>query len=220
MLELCGGVILFDVVRDEVEGGKTRGSPTFQFFKAFFDIFVSMSLLPVCLFVASLLLVLNRRFNPGPLVFEQERMGRRCKPFTAYKFRSMLPAQLIERQAGDPVEQDRITKLGRFLRRSRLDELPQIFNVLRGEMSLIGPRPDYFPHAQEFLTSVPGYRARHDVRPGISGLAQTEVGYAQGPIETRRKVLADLYYIKNAGFLLEAWIVWRTFCTIFGRKGL
>ena len=86
-------------------------------------------------------------------------------------------------------------------------------------MSLIGPRPDYFDHAVHFLDEVPGYRERHSVRPGISGLARTEVGYVEGVEATRQKVNADLYYITNSGFALEFWILWRTFAVILGRAG-
>lgn len=197
-----------------------KGSLTFRVAKRSFDVSVSILLLPVLVLTTLLLLVVNPWLNRGPLIFKQERMGRYCNPFVAYKFRSMLCADVIERGASDPLEHHRITKFGQFLRKSRLDELPQVFNVLKGEMSLIGPRPDYLPHAEVFLREVPGYRARHAVRPGISGLAQTEIGYAQGPVETRRKVLADLYYIRNASFLLETWIVWRTLCIVFGRKGV
>jgi lipopolysaccharide/colanic/teichoic acid biosynthesis glycosyltransferase len=196
------------------------GSTVFRIAKRFFDVTISIFLLPVVAVAAFFVLLLNPFLNPGPLFLKQERMGRHCRPFVAYKFRSMLCATVIERGAGDPLEHHRISKFGRFLRRSRLDELPQVVNVLKGDMSLIGPRPDYLPHAEVFLVEVPGYRERHAVRPGISGLAQTEVGYVQGPAETRRKVLADLYYIRNAGFLLETWIVWRTLCTVFGRKGV
>ena len=104
-------------------------------------------------------------------------------------------------------------------RSTRLDEVPQFFNVLRGEMSLIGPRPDYLPHARVYLETIPGYRARHRVLPGISGLAQTEVGYAQGIDATRRKVDADLIYIGNASISLDLWLTWRTIRTVLLGKG-
>lgn len=217
------GFEVFDITDERVseKAAVSRSdSISFRFAKRLFDLVVCVALLPVLLLAAVITLALNVRLNPGPMIFKQERMGRHCKPFIAYKFRSMLPAAVIERGAHDPLEHHRITKFGRFLRKSRIDELPQVFNVLKGEMSLIGPRPDYLPHAEIFLRDVPGYRERHDVRPGISGLAQTEIGYAEGPAETRRKVLADLYYIRNASFLLETWIVWRTLCTVFGRKGI
>jgi lipopolysaccharide/colanic/teichoic acid biosynthesis glycosyltransferase len=214
---------VFDTASESVVGTSTTsrsGSIIFRISKRFFDLAGSILLLPLLGVAALLALALNPWLNPGPLIYQQERMGRHCRPFVAYKFRSMLCAAVIDRGAGDPLEHHRISKFGRFLRRSRIDELPQVFNVLKGDMSLIGPRPDYLPHAEVFLLEVPGYRERHAVRPGISGLAQTEVGYVQGPAETRRKVLADLYYIRNTGFLLETWIVWRTLCIVFWRKGV
>lgn len=170
--------------------------------------------------ISALLLVLNPLFNRGPLFYTQRRMGQGCKPFTAIKFRTMLPDSGAMRGHDDPLETDRITPLGRFLRKSRVDELPQVLNVLRGEMSLIGPRPDVVEHAREYLLLVPGYRDRHAVRPGISGLAQTEIGYAEGVEATRRKVRADLYYIEHAGFGLDAYIFVRTIQTVLGRRGL
>lgn len=187
--------------------------------KRAFDIVFSLCLLPILCCTAVCLLVLNPFLNRGPLLYVQPRMGRDCRAFPAMKFRSMLPAQSIARRADDPLEVDRITALGRFLRKSRLDELPQLINVLRGDMSLIGPRPDYFHHARHYLRVIPGYRARHTVRPGISGLAQTQLGYAAGIEATTAKVRADLYYIQNAGFRLEAWIFWRTLVTVLGRHG-
>jgi len=169
--------------------------------------------------VATLLFILNPFFNRGPLFFVQERMGRNCLPFKAIKFRSMMHVGEILRGHEDPIEIDRITPLGRFMRKCRIDELPQIINVLKGEMSLIGPRPDYFEHAKAFQASVPGYTERHVIRPGISGLAQIEVGYTQGCEATRKKVAADLRYIRNAGFRMEAWLVWKTLVTVLGFKG-
>ena len=123
------------------------------------------------------------------------------------------------RSAEDPLEHDRITPLGHLLRRSRIDELPQVVNVLRGEMSLIGPRPDYFHHARRYMRSVPGYRRRHDVRPGISGLAQTDLGYVDCSEGTRRKVALDLRYVEEMSLRLDLYVFWRTLVTVFGRKG-
>ncbi|UWQ77557.1 sugar transferase [Leisingera sp. M658] len=188
--------------------------------KRMFDLVVSCAiLLPLALMCASGLLLLNPFWNRGPLLYSQRRMGRGCRPFTAYKFRTMRPAPEIRRTADCPLEEERITPLGRFLRRVRLDELPQIINVFRGEMSLIGPRPDYIGHARRFLSDVPGYQERHAVRPGISGWAQVELGYIEGVDATRNKVRADLHYIANAGFAMEARIVWRTLSVIARRGG-
>lgn len=187
--------------------------------KRVFDIVLSVILLPLLAMFALGLLILNPFFNQGRLLFVQKRMGRDCRAFPAFKFRSMREVAQVNRSADCPLETDRITPLGRFIRKTRIDELPQIVNVLRGEMSLIDPRPDYFDHAVHYLSEIPGYRERHAVRPGISGLAQTEVGYVEGVEATRQKVSADLYYIANCGPRLEAWIVWRTFAVIFGRAG-
>lgn len=192
----------------------------FNLSKRTFDLVVcTVFLLPLTLLCGAVLLLLNPIRNKGPLIFAQERMGRNCTPFTAYKFRSMRPVEKIDRGADCPLETDRITPLGRFLRKSRIDELPQIFNVFKGEMSLIGPRPDYITHARQFLTEVPGYQARHAVRPGISGWAQVELGYIEGTEATRKKVEADLHYITNASLALEALIVWRTVAVMARRGG-
>ena len=200
--------------------GRSSG-PTVGFLvvKRAMDVAVSLLLFPVLCGVAILLLFLNPIANRGPVLFVQIRMGQSCRPFVAYKFRSMTPRPRTNRQPFDPVETCRITRLGHLLRRSRIDELPQIINVLKGEMSLIGPRPDYIHHARHYRRHVPGYRARHRVRPGISGLAQTEVGYAQNSDAIAAKVRADIQYINTLGLTQEARIFCRTVQTVFGLKG-
>ena len=180
--------------------------------------FAVILLLPVLVF-GLILILLTPFMNAGPLLFWQVRMGQDCKPFTVIKFRTMRPV-CGPRGAFDHVETERITVLGRFLRQTRIDELPQVINVLRGEMSLIGPRPDSYEHAQVYLRDVPGYAARQHVLPGISGYAQTEIGYVDAIAGLHRKVAADLYYIANASFGLDMWIVWRTLIVIAARKGV
>lgn len=191
----------------------------YLFAKRCFDIVVSILLLPLLVLSGLVLLFLNPFYNPGRLLYVQARMGRDCKAFAAIKFRSMSEVERVTRGADDPIEDDRITQLGRLIRKFRIDEVPQILNVLKGEMSLIGPRPDYFHHARRFLRHVPGYRERHLMRPGISGLAQTEVGYVVGAEATSEKVAADLHYIQNAGFRMDTWVFWRTLVTVFGARG-
>ncbi len=186
--------------------------------KRVFDVGFSLILLLPLAICALALLVLNPFWNRGPLFFRQTRMGKDCSAFKAVKFRSMR-CERITRGADDPIESERITKLGTFLRRTRMDELPQVMNVLKGDMSLIGPRPDYFTHAKAYVRQVPGYRDRHSIRPGISGLAQVDVGYVQGIDGTAAKVRADLIYIQQAGFALDVQIFWKTLKTVVGRKG-
>lgn len=195
-------------------------APGYKAAKRGFDlVFVTLVLLPATLIVAAVLLALNPLLNPGPLLYPQKRMGRDCRPFRALKFRTMTVRGRPLRGPDDPIEADRITPLGRWLRRSRFDELPQIINVYRGDMSLIGPRPDYFRHAHHYMRTIPAYRDRHIVRPGISGLAQVELGYSEGTEATRAKTLADIDYIRRASLLFDLWIFWRTILTVIRMRG-
>lgn len=184
-----------------------------------FDLGVSLILLVPLAFVTGLLFILNPLLNAGPVVFRQTRMGKGCQPFTAIKFRTMSVKTGVTRGAFDALETDRISRLGQILRKTRIDELPQIINVLRGEMSLIGPRPDSFDHAIVYLRDVPGYAQRHRILPGISGYAQTEVGYVDDLDGVREKVVADLYYLRHATLQFDLWIAWRTLCVVFGCRG-
>ena len=181
----------------------TNRNKLFWINKRVFDIFISILLLPLLILCSCFLLVLNLFFNPGSLFFIQERMGKNCCSFYAIKFRTMVPVEKITRQYDDPLELDRIKPFGKVIRKFRLDELPQIVNILKGDMSLVGPRPDYYSHALEFLKKVEGYRKRHDIRPGITGLSQIRLGYAEGLKATADKVNVDNYYIQNAGYVIE-----------------
>ncbi|SFR44633.1 Sugar transferase involved in LPS biosynthesis (colanic, teichoic acid) [Yoonia tamlensis] len=186
--------------------------------KVMFDRIVALLLLGPLIICAAVLAVLNPFVNAGSLIFTQKRMGQNCKPFTMIKFRTMHTARQA-RGAFDRLESERVTPLGQFLRRSRIDELPQIINVLRGEMSLIGPRPDCYDHALVYLRDVPGYAARQGALPGISGYAQTELGYIDDMDAMRRRVAADLYYIAHASFGFDLRIAWRTLGVVMGRRG-
>ncbi len=213
-------VDVYDVSQSSLSNsGSIGGSAYFWRVKRVADVVVSLLLLPVFAFFALALLLINPKLNRGPLFFHQKRMGQDLVPFTAIKFRSMQPAAAITRSVDDPIEAHRINALGRVIRKTRIDELPQILNVLRGEMSLIGPRPDYFEHAREYVAQIPEYRHRHLVRPGISGLAQVTLGYAEGLDATRAKATADLAYIRNASFALEVRIFWLTLVTVLMRRG-
>jgi lipopolysaccharide/colanic/teichoic acid biosynthesis glycosyltransferase len=186
----------------------------FWVFKRFFDLFICLLLIPFLVFFSILIICLNVFYNKGPVFFLQKRMGKNCKPFYAIKFRTMTNLITIGRKYSDPLELDRITSLGFVLRKTKIDELPQILNVIKGDMSLIGPRPDYYEHALSFIEHVPYYRLRHTIRPGISGLSQIRLGYAEGLIATRRKSKVDIYYINNACFSLDLKIFLGTIFTI------
>jgi lipopolysaccharide/colanic/teichoic acid biosynthesis glycosyltransferase len=131
----------------------------------------------------------------------------------------MTHINVITRKYDDPIETNRITPLGGILRKMRIDELPQILNVLKGDMSLIGPRPDYYEHALEYLENVEGYRDRHTIRPGITGLSQVRLGYADTLEATSKKTYIDNYYIKNVGYIIELKIIVNTILIIIRGLG-
>ena len=174
---------------------------------------------PVLLIIALLI----RIESPGPALFCQQRVGFHGKPFKIYKFRTMRTeplADMDERQRaittnGDP----RITRIGRFLRRTRLDELPQVINILRGQMSWIGPRPEAVPLSQWYEAQLPFYHYRHIVRPGITGWAQVNQGHVAEVDDVREKLQFDFYYIKNFSPWIEIVIFLKTFRTLLGGFG-
>jgi exopolysaccharide biosynthesis polyprenyl glycosylphosphotransferase len=155
-----------------------------------------------------------------PILFAQQRAGRGGKPFTMYKFRTMVPDAEADGQPRLASENDpRVTRVGAFLRRTRLDEFPQFYNILRGEMSLVGPRAERPELVARFQKQIPFYRARLLVKPGLTGWAQINYGYASTVEETRVKLEYDLYYIKHRSMLMDLVILLRTIGTIFGLRG-
>lgn len=199
----------------------TGGSSLFWTGKRAIDVLLSVIALPIVTAIAMVIVVLNPFFNPGRLLFRQQRMGLDGKPFIAFKFRSMTEVSEIDRGPYDGIESDRITRLGSLLRRCRIDELPQFWNILKGEMSLIGPRPDYYPHAVVYCHDIPDYANRHLVRPGITGLAQVRSGYAECARSVAMKVSDDVTYIANASWTMELRIARDTVGVIlsgFGHK--
>ena len=161
--------------------------------------------------------VLVKASGPGPVIFKQERVGLHNRPFSMYKFRSMTMQPPGEEKKAWTVKDDpRVTKVGRFLRRTSLDELPQLFNILKGDMSLVGPRPERPGWVEKFREEIPRYMVRHQVRPGLTGWAQ--VNGLRGDTSIRKRIEYDLYYIENwtPGFDIK--IVLMTFFTGFVNK--
>ena len=193
---------------------RSNRNKLFWISKRLFDVVMSLLLLPLLIIISIFLLFLNPFYNIGRLLFIQERMGKNCEAFFAIKFRTMSPIEEITRKYDEPIEIDRITPLGRVLRRTRIDELPQILNVLRGDMSLIGPRPDYYAHALEYLKNIEGYCDRHTIRPGITGLSQVRLGYVENLDSISKKVSIDNYYIQNVSYITELKIIFSTIIVI------
>ncbi len=162
----------------------------------------------------------NRFSDPGPLFFAQERVGRGGRLFCVLKFRSMIVdaekhSGAVWAEENDP----RITPIGRFLRATRLDEVPQFWNVLRGDMSLIGPRPERPHFVAQLAKEIPFYRARHAVKPGLTGWAQVRYRYGASVEDSLIKLQYDLFYIKNQGVLLDMEILLKTIGVVLGFKG-
>lgn len=182
-------------------------------FKRFVDTLVALMLLPFLLPLFFLLALLIRLDTPGNPIFIHERLGYRAKPFKMYKFRSMyLGCEGNDYANG--CDDPRITPVGRWLRKYRLDELPQVINVLKGDMSFIGPRPESARLAESYEREVPFFSYRHVVRPGISGWAQVNQGYAAEVNGMNKKLQFDFYYIKNISLWLDILIVFKTIRTL------
>ena len=153
----------------------------------------------------------------GPLIFKQERVGLHNKPFQMYKFRSMEVQSDAEEKKGWTVKNDpRVTKVGRLLRSTSIDELPQLFNVLKGDMSMIGPRPERPLFVEKFREEIPRYMIKHQVRPGITGWAQVN-GY-RGDTSIKKRIEYDLYYIENWSMAFDMKILFLTFFRGFINK--
>jgi lipopolysaccharide/colanic/teichoic acid biosynthesis glycosyltransferase len=193
--------------------------PLYMAVKQIVDVVLVVASLPVVLPLIGLIALLIRLDSPGPAFFWQERVGKAGKVFCMVKFRTMGISDDQETPRFAVAEDHRVTHLGRWLRRFRLDELPQIWNVLRGEMSLSGPRPEQVPFAHLFAREIPLYPCRQLVKPGITGWAQVNHGYASGHEETRTKLAYDLYYVKHCSFWLDALIALRTLRTVITGYG-
>lgn len=168
----------------------------------------------------AVLALIVRLTSSGPALYQQQRVGLQGKLFTVYKLRSMHDD--AEAQTGAvwaQVDDRRVTPLGRFMRRTRLDELPQLWNVLGGEMSLVGPRPERPEFVRELEQRIPFYGQRHVVKPGLSGWAQVRYTYGASTEDAMEKLQYDLYYIKNFRISLDIFIIFETIKTVLTRKG-
>jgi lipopolysaccharide/colanic/teichoic acid biosynthesis glycosyltransferase len=189
------------------------------------DIVACLLMMPFLALPMLIIAILVQLDSPGGAIFRQERMGHCGRIFAMYKFRTMRSRDVIgdeeavREEAMTRANDGRITRIGRFLRKVRLDELPQIFNVLRGEMSLIGPRPEAVALSHWYESELPFYVYRHIVRPGISGWAQVHQGHVTDLDAVDQKLSYDFYYIKNFSAWLDILIALRTIPTMFSGFG-
>ena len=188
--------------------------------KRLFDVIAAASALVIHLPLLLLVAILNKLDSPGPVVFRQQRKGFNGRPFAIYKFRTMRVMedgeQIVQAKRHDP----RVTRLGRILRATSIDELPQLLNVLKGDMSLIGPRPHALAHDTQYGALISEYALRHHIKPGITGWAQVNGfrGETSDVEMMRKRVELDLWYIDNWSITLDLQIVLRTVGELLRRR--
>jgi exopolysaccharide biosynthesis polyprenyl glycosylphosphotransferase len=185
------------------------------------DVLFALTLLLLTLPIMAVVAIAMKLTSPGPLLYHQNRVGKDGKVFTIHKFRSMRTD--AEAQTGavwsagqsDP----RVTKIGRFMRRTRIDELPQLWNVLRGDMSVVGPRPERPEFVTDLTKQIPFYGQRHVVRPGLTGWAQVRHSYGATVEDALQKLQYELFYIKHMSVAFDLFIMLETIKTVLVRRG-
>ncbi len=189
-----------------------------QRIKRLLDLFLTLSVgiltLPIMI-ISAIIVKLESR---GPVFFKQSRIGLGNEPFTIYKFRSMKVHDENAHSKYAQDKDDRITRFGKFMRKSRIDELPQLINVLKGEMSFIGPRAEWDKLCKEYEKQIPFYKIRHSVKPGLTGWAQVKYPYGMGVEDALEKLRYDLYYIKHQNLAFDIMVLFKTVkIVVFGR---
>jgi sugar transferase (PEP-CTERM system associated) len=198
-----------------------RTTPRVLAVKRSIDIVVASVGLILALPIMGLVAAAVKATSAGPALYHQRRVGERGSTFMVHKFRSMRAdaertSGAVWSRSGD----DRVTPLGRWIRATRLDELPQIWNILRGEMSIVGPRPERPEFIQQLSDEIPYYNQRHMVKPGLTGWAQVRYPYGSSVEDAMQKLQYDLFYIKHISLSMDAWIVLCTVKTVLSRRGL
>jgi len=189
-----------------------------NFTKRVIDIVSSLIIATLALLLLPLIIYKIKTQSPGPLLFMQTRIGKKNRPFTCYKFRTMH-----ENGHHDPYTREgdsRIYPFGLFMRKTRIDEIPQIINILKGEMHLIGPRAEWDILVQNYEKEIPYYNERHIVAPGITGWAQVMYPYGSNVEDSIQKLMYDLYYIKHWSLWLEFKTIFKTIQVVLGKEGV
>jgi exopolysaccharide biosynthesis polyprenyl glycosylphosphotransferase len=188
--------------------------------KRVFDIVCASLLLVLALPVMLCAMLAIRLESPGPIIYRQERVGLGGRPFMCLKLRSMRTDAENDGVARWATKNDsRVTRVGAFIRKARIDELPQLISVLRGEMSLVGPRPERPSFVGQLKEKIPYYDIRHSVKPGVTGWAQVRFSYGASLEDARRKHQFDLYYVKNNSMFLDLLVLIETVSVVLFREG-
>jgi lipopolysaccharide/colanic/teichoic acid biosynthesis glycosyltransferase len=204
--------LLFDI--GEVHRGR------YGRMKRLVDLTISLLALPVVLLVAAFVCIGNLVANRGSLFYVQPRVGKNGESFRIYKFRTMRDAPAAAPSSSwTSLDDPRVTPFGRFLRRSHLDELPQVLNILKGDLAVVGPRPEQPHYVEELREKLPFYDVRHLVRPGLTGWAQVKYGYAGDESDAMEKLQYEFYYLRHQSLGLDGRIVGRTVRSVLGGRG-
>jgi len=198
---------------------RSNQNKLYLFFHRILDIIFSVLGIIFGLLISPIIFIGNIVGNRGPIFYTQERVGRNGRPFKIYKLRSMVVDAEKDGAAFAVKKDSRVTKFGRFLRRSRFDEIPQFINVIKGEMSVIGPRPERPVFVKQLSEKIPFYEIRHIVKPGVTGWAQVNAKYGVTAEDALEKLQYDLYYIKKRSIFLDISIVIKTLSTIIFFRG-
>jgi exopolysaccharide biosynthesis polyprenyl glycosylphosphotransferase len=200
--------------------GKIRSlDPSFAHAKRSLDLLFSLTLGAIILPLFPIIALTIKLESRGPVFYSQERIGLGGKSFRIYKFRSMRQDAEANGAVWAQERDPRITKVGRMMRLTRIDELPQIWNVIRGEMAVVGPRPERPEFTEILALEIPGYELRHTVKPGLTGWAQVCYRYTNSIRDTRAKVEYDLYYVKHLSLKMDVKILFKTIKVVLGRQG-
>lgn len=199
----------FDILNDGMQKNMKRGV----------DLVIASTLMILLSPMALIVAILIKLESKGPVIFKQMRIGENMVPFKVYKFRSMKihDPQKYSKYAQD--NDNRVTKIGNFIRKTRIDELPQLFCILKGTMSFVGPRPEWDILAKEYEKQIPYYNLRHMIKPGLTGWAQVMYPYGENIEDTKRKLEYDLYYLKHQDLILDVLIIFKTVKVILFGKG-
>ena len=197
----------------------------YDFSKRIFDFFAALILFVISLPFWPIIALITKIASPGPVFYKQTRIGQQGKSFKVMKFRSMYANDAdggCEKHTGPQMAQEndsRVTKFGKFMRKTRIDELPQLWNIVKGEMSFVGPRAERPEFHQELKKEIPFYQERYLIKPGLSGWAQINYGYSSSIKDNFEKIQYDLYYVKNRSFPLDLGIILKTINTILRGGG-
>lgn len=198
---------------------RSNQNKVYLFYTRLFDVVFSIIGLVLLLGLLPFVILLNLIGNKGPLFYKQERVGRNGEVFKIVKLRTMVVDAEKNGAVFAKVNDSRITPIGRLLRKSRLDEVPQFINVLKGEMAIIGPRPERSVFVEQIAENIPLYKTRHVIKPGLTGWAQVNYPYGENLEDSLMKLRYDLYYIKHRSLFLDINIVVKTLSTVLFFRG-